>query len=377
MWIVRVALNRPYTFIVVALLILVISPLVIQRTPTDIFPNVNIPIVAVLWNYTGLNAEEMEERITTGFERGLTTSVSDMEHIESQTVNGRSIVKVFFHPGVRIEMAVAQVTALAQSSVRQMPPGTVPPYILVYNASSVPILQLGLSGKGLSEQQLFDFATQQVRTALATVQGAAIAWPYGGKQRQVMIDIRQDLMQSKGISPADVVTAVSQQNLILPSGTSKIGQFEYDVDLNSSPVHVADINDLPIKSNGQHHDLHPRCGQRSRRIFAADQYCAARRPARRADAGDEGGPDLHARNRQAGSGGAAADRIHASVGAQDRPDCRSIRVRARRRQRRGAGSDYRRLPHRRHDPAVPGKLAQHGDHRDFDSALDPGFDHAF
>ncbi len=250
MWIVRVALNRPYTFIVVALLILVISPLVIQRTPTDIFPNVNIPIVAVLWNYTGLNAEEMEERITTGFERGLTTSVSDMEHIESQTVNGRSIVKVFFHPGVRIEMAVAQVTALAQSSVRQMPPGTVPPYILVYNASSVPILQLGLSGKGLSEQQLFDFATQQVRTALATVQGAAIAWPYGGKQRQVMIDIRQDLMQSKGISPADVVTAVSQQNLILPSGTSKIGQFEYDVDLNSSPVHVADINDLPIKSNG-------------------------------------------------------------------------------------------------------------------------------
>ena len=250
MWIVRVALDRPYTFIVLALLILIISPLVILRTPTDIFPNVNIPIVAVLWNYTGLNAEEMEERITTGFERGLTTSVSDMEHIESQTVNGRSIVKVFFHPNARIEMAVAQVTALAQSSVRQMPPGTVPPYILVYSASSVPILQLGLSGKGLSEQQLFDFATQQVRTALATVQGAAIAWPYGGKQREVMIDIRPDLMQAKGISAADVVTAVSQQNLILPSGTSKIGQFEYDVDLNSSPVHVAELNDLPIKSVG-------------------------------------------------------------------------------------------------------------------------------
>ncbi len=248
MWIVRVALNRPYTFVVVALLILIISPLVIQRTPVDIFPDVNIPIVAVLWNYTGLNAEEMEERITTGFERGLTTSVQDMEHIESQTVNGRSIVKIFFHPNVRIEMAVAQVTALAQSSVRQMPPGTIPPYILVYSASSVPILQLGLSGKGLSEQQLFDYATQQIRTSLATVQGAAIAWPFGGKQRQVMVDIRQDLMQSKGVSPADVVSAIAAQNLILPAGTSKIGQFEYDVDLNSSPVHVQEMNDLPIKS---------------------------------------------------------------------------------------------------------------------------------
>jgi multidrug efflux pump subunit AcrB len=250
MWIVRVALDRPYTFIVLAFLILIISPLVIQRTPTDIFPNVNIPIVAALWNYTGLNAEEMEERITTGFERGLTTSVNDMDHMESQTVNGRSIVKVFFHPSVKIEMAVAQVTALAQSSVRQMPPGTTPPYIIVYNASSVPILQLGLSGKGLSEQQLFDFATQQIRTSLATVQGAAIPYPYGGKQRQVMIDIRKDLMQSKGVSPADVVTAISQQNLILPAGTSKIGQFEYDVELNSSPVRVEEMNDLPIKSSG-------------------------------------------------------------------------------------------------------------------------------
>src|SRR3984957_8879548 len=248
MWIVRIALDRPYTFVVLTLLIVLISPLVIQRTPTDIFPNVNIPVVTALWNYTGLSAEEMEARITTQFERGLTTSVSDMEHIESQTVNGRAIVKIFFHPSVKIEMAVAQVSAIAQANVRQMPPGTTPPYIIVYNASSVPILQLALSGQGLSEQQLFDFSTQQIRTSLATVQGAAIPYPYGGKQRQVMIDIRQDLMQSKGISPADVVTAVSLQNLILPSGTSKIGQFEYDVDLNSSPKRVDEINDLPIKS---------------------------------------------------------------------------------------------------------------------------------
>jgi multidrug efflux pump subunit AcrB len=212
-WIVRVALNRPYTFIVLCLLILLISPLVIQRTPTDIFPNVNIPVVAVLWNYTGLSAEEMEERIASGFERSLTTTVSDMEHIESQTVNGRSIVKIFFHPSVRIEMAVAQVTALAQSALRQMPVGTTPPYILVYSASSVPILQISLSGKGLSEQQLFDYAANFIRTRLATVQGAAIPWPYGGKQRQVMVDIRPDLLQAKGLSPADVVSAINTQNL--------------------------------------------------------------------------------------------------------------------------------------------------------------------
>jgi multidrug efflux pump subunit AcrB len=247
-WIVRVALNRPYTFIVVALLILLISPLVILRTPTDIFPNVNIPIVAALWNYTGLNPEEMEERITSQFERGLTTAVSDMEHIESTTVNGRAIVKIFFHPNAKVEMAVAQVTAVAQASTRQMPPGTVPPYIVVYSASSVPILQLALSGKGLSEQQLFDFATSNIRTALATVQGAAIPYPYGGKQRQVMVDIVPELLQAKGLSPADVVNAVGNQNLILPSGTSKIGQFEYDVELNSSPTRVQELNDLPIRS---------------------------------------------------------------------------------------------------------------------------------
>jgi multidrug efflux pump subunit AcrB len=247
-WIVKVALTRPYTFIVLALLILIISPLVILRTPIDIFPNVNIPVIAVLWNYTGLSAEEMEERIATQFERGLTTSVSDMEHIESQTVNGRSIVKIFFHPRVKPEMAMAQVTAMAQSTLRQMPPGVTPPFILIYSASSVPILQIALSGKGLAEQQLFDFATQQIRTSLATVQGAAIPYPYGGKQRQIMVDIRQDQLQAKGLAPADVVTAVGQQNLILPSGTSKIGQFEYDVDLNSSPKRVAELNDLPIKS---------------------------------------------------------------------------------------------------------------------------------
>ncbi len=199
MWIVRIALNRPYTFVVLTLLILLVSPLVIQRTPVDIFPNVNIPVVVVLWNYTGLNAEEMEERVSTVFERNLTTTVNDMDHTESQTYNGKSIIKVFFHPNVKIEMAVAQIAAQGASAVRFMPPGTTPPFIVVYNASSVPIVQLALSGKGLSEQQLFDFAINTIRTSLATVQGASIPYPYGGKQRQVMIDIRPDLLQAKGI----------------------------------------------------------------------------------------------------------------------------------------------------------------------------------
>jgi len=249
-WIVKIALNRPYTFIVMALLILLISPIVISRTPTDIFPNVNIPVIAALWNYQGLSAEEMADRITSPFERNLSLGVTDMDHIESQTVSGRGIVKVFFHPGSNINVAIAEMTAMAQSVVRQLPPGAGPPFMLVFSASSVPILQLGLSGEGLSEQQLFDFAANFVRLSLSTIQGAAVPWPYGGKQRQVMIDVQPDLLQSKGLSATDVVNAVNNQNLILPVGTSKIGQFEYDVGMNASPKTVQELNDLPIKAVG-------------------------------------------------------------------------------------------------------------------------------
>jgi len=249
-WIVKIALNRPYTFIVLALLILLISPLVILRTPVDIFPNVNIPVIAVLWNYSGLGAEDMETRIGSQYERFLTTAVADIEHIESQTVEGRSITKVFFHPGAKVDIAMSQMTAAAQGAVRQMPPGTTPPFLLIYSASSVPILQLALSGEGLSEQQLFDFAANSVRTQLVTVPGAAIPWPYGGKQRQVMIDLQPALLQAKGLSSLDVVNAVNSQNLILPVGTSKIGQFEYDVGLNASPATVQELNDLPVKAVG-------------------------------------------------------------------------------------------------------------------------------
>jgi multidrug efflux pump subunit AcrB len=235
---------------VFALLILLISPLVILRTPTDIFPNVDIPVIAALWNYAGLSAEEMEERVASPYERSLTTVVTDIDHMESQTVNGRSITKVFFHPGTRADMAMAQMTAVAQNALHSMPPGSQSPYMLVYSASSVPILQLALSGQGLSEQQLFDYAANFVRTQLATVKGAAVPWPYGGKQRQVMIDLQPALLQSKGLSPADIVNAINTQNLILPTGTSKIGQFEYDVALNASPETIQELNDLPVKATG-------------------------------------------------------------------------------------------------------------------------------
>src|SRR5260370_19943804 len=235
MWIVAVALRRPYTFVVVALLLLILGPIVIFRTPTDIFPNINIPVVSVLWNYSGLNAEEMEQSITSWHERIVTTVVNDIDHIESQTLEGLAVVKVFFHPNAKLETAFAQVSSSAQPVIRLMPPGTVPPLSIAYNASSVPILQLALSGDGLSEQQLNDFATNFIRTQLATVPGAAVPWPYGGKQRQVIIDLQLPALQAKGLSPADVVSAVATQNLILPGGTSKIGQFEYDVHLNGSP----------------------------------------------------------------------------------------------------------------------------------------------
>ena len=248
MWIVRVALNRPYTFIVLALLILILSPVVILRTPTDIFPNIDIPVIAVAWQFTGLNPEEMEGRITTGFERVLTTTVDNIEHIESTTVSGQSMVKIFLQPNARLDTANAQVTAISQTALRQLPPGVQPPLIINYSASTVPILQLALSG--LSESELNDIGLNFLRTQLVTVPGASIPFPYGGKQRQVMVDLDQGLLQSKGLAPADVVNALGQQNIVLPSGTTKIGEFEYDVAMNASPRTVAELNDLPVKVVG-------------------------------------------------------------------------------------------------------------------------------
>jgi multidrug efflux pump subunit AcrB len=229
MWIVKTALSRPYTFIVLALVILLLSPLVIMRTPTDIFPNIDIPVIAVVWNYTGLNAEEMEGRITSNYERTLTTTVNDIEHLESMTVNGLAIVKIFLQPTAQIDTGVAQVTAISQTILRQLPAGVVPPLIISYNASSVPILQLARSGDSLSEQRLNDLGLNFLRPQLVTVPGAALPYPYGGKQRQIMVDLDQRLLQSKGLAPADIVNAIGNQNVVAPSGTAKIGPFEYDV----------------------------------------------------------------------------------------------------------------------------------------------------
>jgi multidrug efflux pump subunit AcrB len=250
MWIVKVALNRPYTFIVLALLILILSPVVIERTPVDIFPNINIPVVAVGWQYTGLNPEELEGWTTSVYERVLTATVDNIEHLESTTVNGQVIVKIYFQPGASLDTANAQVTAVSQTILRQLPPGTLPPLIINYSASSVPILQLGISGEGLSEQQMNDLSQNFLRPQLVTVPGAVIPYSYGGKQRQVMIDLNEGLIQSKGLSPQDVLNVVQQQNLILPGGTAKIGEFEYDVRTNSNAKIVSELNDLPVKVAG-------------------------------------------------------------------------------------------------------------------------------
>src|ERR1700733_785008 len=250
MWIVRVALRRPYTFVVVALLILILSPIVILRTPTDIFPNVDIPVIAVAFAYTGLNPEEMEGRITTVFERLVTTVTNDVEHIESTTINGQAIIRIFLQPGANVDRATAQITAGAQTILRFLPSGTQPPVMVNYSASTVPILQLALSGRGLAEQQLNDIGLNFLRTQLVTVPGAVIPFPYGGKQRQIMVDLKPGLLQSKGLAAADVVSALNQQNLVLPSGTAKIGGSEYDFDVNASPKTVAELNDLPVKVIG-------------------------------------------------------------------------------------------------------------------------------
>src|SRR5579875_1220744 len=250
MGIVRIALTRPYTFIILALLILILSPVIILRTPTDIFPNIDIPVVSVAWQYTGMNAEELEGRLTTPYEKALTTLVDNIEHTESTTYNGEAIVKIFLQPNASLDTANAQVTAASQYMLRQLPPGTLPPEIINFSASSVPILQIGLSGKGLSEQQLTDFGQNFVRPQLVTVPGAVLPQPYGGKQRQIMINMDQGLMQARGVSPIDVLNAINAQSLILPSGTAKIGESEYDVRVNAAPRTIAELNDIPIRQVG-------------------------------------------------------------------------------------------------------------------------------
>jgi multidrug efflux pump subunit AcrB len=251
MWIVRLALRRPYTFVVVSILILLMGGLAIVRTPTDIFPTIDIPVVSIIWNYNGLVPQDMADRIVTITERNLTTTVDNIEHIESQSLYGIAVVKVFLQPTASLQQGIAQITAVSQTQLRQLPAGTTPPLIIAYSASSVPVLQLALSGQGLSEQQLNDYGLNFIRTQIITVPGTSVPYPYGGKQRQVQVDLNTTALQSKGLSPLDVVNAISLQNLILPTGTSKIGSKEYDVSiLNAAPQTIADLNRIPVKTIG-------------------------------------------------------------------------------------------------------------------------------
>src|ERR1700723_1078399 len=251
MWIVRLALRRPYTFVVMAVLILTMGSLAIVRTPTDIFPNINIPVISIIWSYNGLVPDDMSDRIVSVTERALTTTVDNIEHIESQSLYGTAVVKVFLQPTANIQQGIAQITAISQTQLRQLPAGTPPPLILADSASSVPVLQLALSGQNLSEQQLNDNALNFIRTQLITVPGASVPYPYGGKQRQVQVDLNTTALQSKGLSALDVVNAITVQNLILPTGTSKIGSREYEVSIpNAAPQTIEDLNRIPIKSIG-------------------------------------------------------------------------------------------------------------------------------
>jgi multidrug efflux pump subunit AcrB len=248
MWIVRLALRRPYTFVVGALVLLLLTPFVLRRTPTDIFPSINIPVVSIVWQYAGLDAREMEQRINYNSERSLPTLVNDIEHTESTAYNGIGVIKVFFREGTSVDAGVAQVTAIAQTVIRSMPPGTTPPLILRYSASTVPILQYSISSPKLSEQEVFDVAANQLRVGLSTVQGASMPWPYGGKTRVVSVDLDLAALKARNLAPMDVVNALNAQNLILPSGTTKIGGTEYAVDLNVTAREMAELGNLPIKT---------------------------------------------------------------------------------------------------------------------------------
>ena len=251
MWIVHLALRRPYTFVVFSVLVLILGALAAVVTPKDIFPYINIPVVSVVWTYSGLSPDEMEKRIVTVAERAMTTTVNDIEHMESESYTGVSVIKLYFQPKVKVELAVSQVTAIVQTILRVLPPGTFPPNILKYDAASVPVLQLGLSGQGLTEEDLYDLGLNFIRTRLATVQGASVPLPFGGKSRQIMVDLNPEALYAKHLSPSDISAALNAQNLILPAGTARVGNVEYLVKTNSSPAVVSALNDLPIRaSNG-------------------------------------------------------------------------------------------------------------------------------
>ena len=362
MWIVKLALTRPYTFVVFALLIFVLSPLVILRTPTDIFPNIDIPVISVAWTYTGLNPEDIEGRLTTPYEKVLTTLVDNIEHIESTSYNGAAVIKIFLQPHTSVDRANSQVVGASQFALRLLPSSIQPPEIINFSASSVPILQLGLSGQGLSEQQLNDLALNFVRTQMITVPGAVIPLPYGGKQRQVMINLDHNLMQARNISPTDVLNAVNTQSLVLPSGTVKLGQSELDIRANTYPRTVSELNNLPIKQVGDT-TVYLRDVATASDGFAL-QTNVVRQDGRRGVLMSI----LKSRKRidsQCGErrkNSTPARGYHCSAGAENDAFGRSKHFRTERGERGYPGGGDCGSVNRAHDPFIPWELAQHPDH---------------
>ncbi len=370
MWIVRLALRRPYTFVVMAVLIAILGGVAIATMPVDIFPYIDIPIVSIVWQYNGLTPEEMESRIVTNFERALTSNVIGIEHIESQSYQSISVVRVYFHPNVQVDLALSQIVTQCQVQVRNMPPGTFPPQVLKYDAASVPILQLGLSSKTLKEQEIFDLAQNFIRTPLATVQGANVSYPFGGKNRQIMVDLNLDELYAKQLSPIDVSNALNLQNLILPAGTAKFAQHRVSGSPEQQPGGSFRVQQ-PADQDGQRRDhLHERRGHRPRWVRSAAEHRPHQRIARRFADGDAQRQRFDACHRQRGEERAAQGDGHDSVRAEAIRVRRSIAVCAIGHRGRSARDADRGISHRDRDSAVPGKLAQHADRLYLDSAVD-------
>ena len=370
MWIVNVALKRPYTFIVMAILILLATPFVLFTTPVDVLPEINIPVVSIIWTYTGLSAEDMANRITSVNERSLTTTVNDIEHIESQSLAGIAILKVFLQPNANIQTAIAQTVAVEQAQLKQMPPGATPPLVISYSASSIPVIQLGLSSPKLSEQSLNDTALNFLRPQLVTIPGAAVPYPYGGKSRLISVDLDTRALLAKGLTPSDVVSAFNAQNLILPTGTAKIGPKEYTINMNGSPATVEGLNDIPVRTlNGATTYLrevaHVRDG------FSPQTNIVRQN-------GHRGVLMSVLKNGSASTLSivdtlqrpAAGRARRVAAGPEHHRAVRPVGVREGGRAGRGARGADRRRADRRDDPAVPRQLAQHLHHRDLDSAVD-------
>ncbi len=367
MWVVQIALRRPYTFVVFSFLIAIFGALAAVRTPTDIFPNINIPVVSVVWTYNGLLPNDMSGRVIYYYERTLSAQVGDIEHIESQSLNSYGVVKIFFQKGVNIRTALAQVTAASQTVLKLLPPGITPPYVLSYNAATVPILQLALSGKGLPQMKLFDLGQNFIRPQLATVAGAAVPSPYGGKILQAQVDLDQNAMQAHSVSADDIVNAISAQNLVLPAGDAKIGKFDWNVALNASPVLLDRINDLPVKKvNGTIISLHD-VALCARRLAAADQYRARQRLARGADDDPQGRRGLDAQRHRRDQVAAAAGRGEPAGGLERARGRRPVDLRQGRDLRRPARSGAGGRAGRADDPFVPRQLALDDHHHHFHS----------